>query len=169
VSHSRPRCREPGEARRRSIVTLLAAIFLPRRSEPYGILIRATFPRLRRSCINIRLRPCGAGVLGPDFLERGRSTVQDSTLVECQPAESRQIPARLSHLQEMIEHAAHLLPSQGPITAFVHHNTLHALEDLGFHEAVRQGSTLYGCEPYLSEDQYRREFAQGRIRLEDIR
>ncbi len=45
----------------------------------------------------------------------------------------------LGELAEVIDHAAHLLPQQGPITVFIHHNTLHALEDLPFHEARAQG------------------------------
>lgn len=67
-----------------------------------------------------------------------------------------------------IEHAAHLLPAQGPITAFVHHNTLHAFEDLDFDSAVRKGSKLFGCHPYLPEKQYREMLKSGRIRDEDI-
>jgi hypothetical protein len=63
----------------------------------------------------------------------------------------------------MVEHAAHVLPSQGPISVFVHHNTLHAFEELEFHDAVVQGATTYGCEPYLLEDRDRQELAQGRI------
>ncbi len=43
----------------------------------------------------------------------------------------------LERLQDAIDHAAHLLPAQGPITVFIHHNTLHALEDLPFTEAVK--------------------------------
>jgi uncharacterized protein YbcC (UPF0753/DUF2309 family) len=68
----------------------------------------------------------------------------------------------------MIEHAAHLLPSQGPISVFVHHNTLHAFEELNFHDALKRGSAIYRCEPYLSEDRYREELARGRILPDDV-
>ena len=80
----------------------------------------------------------------------------------------REQPAPLSHLEHAIEHAAHLLPAQGPITVFVHHNTLHAFEDLPFHEAVKKASRIFDCQPYLSEDRYRQELARGRIREEDL-
>jgi uncharacterized protein YbcC (UPF0753/DUF2309 family) len=78
-------------------------------------------------------------------------------------------PSSLSHLQEAIEHAAHLLPAQGPITVFVHHNTLHAFEDLPFDEAVKKGARIFGCHPYLKEDRYRQELGRGRIRFADLR
>lgn len=71
-------------------------------------------------------------------------------------------------IEHMVEHAAHVLPSQGAITAFVHHNTLHAFEDLPFDEAVRKGSEWFGCHPYFPEQRYRREYASGRIRREDL-
>src|SRR3569623_3209 len=74
----------------------------------------------------------------------------------------------LRKLNESIEHASHLLPAQGPITVFVHHNTLHAFEDLPFDEGVKEGATLYGCHPYLPEDFYRREVARGRISPDDL-
>ena len=73
-----------------------------------------------------------------------------------------------NNLLHLIEHAAHLLPSQGPITVFVHHNTLHAFEELHFDEALRESLKVYGCQPFLSEDRYRRELASGRIKEEDL-
>lgn len=73
-----------------------------------------------------------------------------------------------SPLEVVIEHAAHLLPSQGPITSFVHHNTLHAFEDLPFDEGVTTGGRLYGCHAYLPEEAYRREFERERIRRVDL-
>src|SRR3954470_14959877 len=71
----------------------------------------------------------------------------------------------LPHLSEVIEHASHLLPAQGPITVFIHHNTLHAFEDLPFNEAVKKGAHIFGCHPYLSEDRYREELRRGRVRF----
>lgn len=75
---------------------------------------------------------------------------------------------RLEHLQHAIEHAAHLLPAQGPITVFIHHNTLHAFEDLPFDEGVQAGAKVFGCHPYLPEERYRSDLSRGRIRLEDL-
>ncbi|HRH95732.1 MAG TPA: Na-translocating system protein MpsB, partial [Prosthecobacter sp.] len=75
----------------------------------------------------------------------------------------------LQHLAHQIQHAAHLLPAQGPIGVFIHHNTLHAFEHQTFDEAVRTGSLVFGCEPYLSEDRYREELTRGRIRFDELR
>jgi uncharacterized protein len=71
-------------------------------------------------------------------------------------------------LLHAIEHAAEMLPSQGPITSFVHHNTLHAFEHLSFDEGVRAGGRLFGCHAYLAEEQYRQKLSRGRIRLSDL-
>ena len=75
---------------------------------------------------------------------------------------------RLGRLRSAVEHASHLLPRQGPIGVFVHHNTLHAFEHLRFEQAVLEASRLFGAEPYMSEAAYRAELARGRIRLVDI-
>jgi uncharacterized protein len=76
--------------------------------------------------------------------------------------------AQLERLRHTIEHAAHLLPAQGPITVFIHHNTLHAFEDLQFFEAVEKGAKIFGCQPYLSEDRFREELGRGRILFKDL-
>jgi uncharacterized protein YbcC (UPF0753/DUF2309 family) len=75
----------------------------------------------------------------------------------------------LDRLRHLIDHAAHLLPAQGPITSFIHHNTLHAFEHLPFDEAVRLGAKVFGCQPYLTEDRFREKLARGRIRPDDLR
>ena len=75
---------------------------------------------------------------------------------------------RQENLRHMVNHVAHLLPKQGPIGVFVHHNTLHAFEDLPFEQAVIEAWTLFGAEPYMSEAAYRADLACGRIHLEDI-
>ncbi len=74
-------------------------------------------------------------------------------------------PPALQQLKEIIAHAAHLLPAQGPITRFIHHNTLHAFEDLPFAEAVKKAAQIFGCHPYLTEDRYRQKLGRGRIRF----
>jgi hypothetical protein len=75
---------------------------------------------------------------------------------------------RLEALEHAIEHAAHYLPAQGPITIFIHHNTLHAFEDCTFDEGVQRGAKLFGCEPYLPESRYREYLHRGRILPADI-
>ncbi|MFN2378293.1 MAG: DUF2309 domain-containing protein [Candidatus Binatia bacterium] len=74
----------------------------------------------------------------------------------------------LRELEKAVLDAAHLLPAQGPIGVFIHHNTLHAFEHLPFDEAVREGSRVFGCEPYLSEDRYREELTRGRILFAEL-
>ncbi len=72
---------------------------------------------------------------------------------------------RVSHL---IDHLGHLLPVQGPISVFIHHNTLHAFEHLPFEDAVKEASRIYGTEPYMTEEAFRRHFENGRITAEDV-
>ena len=76
--------------------------------------------------------------------------------------------SRREHLQHLVAHAAHLLPTQGPITVFVHHNTLHAFEHLPFEQAVRAAAKTLGCQPYLPEEQYREFLVSGRIRQDEL-
>jgi uncharacterized protein YbcC (UPF0753/DUF2309 family) len=71
-------------------------------------------------------------------------------------------------LSGIVDEVAHLLPAQGPISVFIHHNTLHAFEHLPFEEAVVIAGQKLGCEPFLSEDRYRTELRRGRITLRDV-
>jgi uncharacterized protein YbcC (UPF0753/DUF2309 family) len=67
-----------------------------------------------------------------------------------------------------VERVAHLLPAQGPIGVFIHHNTLHAFEDQPFEDAVVQAGRLFGCEPFLAEETYREALRWGRIVEHDV-
>lgn len=71
-------------------------------------------------------------------------------------------------LSAAIDHAAHLLPAQGPIGVFVHHNTLHHFEHLPFEDAVIEAAGIFGAEPYMTLDAYQREVGRGRILPEDV-
>ena len=83
------------------------------------------------------------------------------------PPDATNSPAQV--LRHAIDHAAHLLPAPGPITVFIHHNTLHAFEDQSFDDGVQRGGAVFGCKPYLPEDTYREKFRLGRIRPADVR
>ncbi len=84
-------------------------------------------------------------------------------------ADSQATATGESRIEEIVLHATLLLPAQGPIKVFVHHNTLHAFEDRKFEDGVIAGLDVFGGEPYFSEARYREEFRRGRIRLEDLK
>ena len=71
-------------------------------------------------------------------------------------------------LSPLIDRLAHLLPAQGPISIFIHHNTLHAFEHLPFEEAVERAAGRLGREPFLPESRYRHKLSSGRILARDV-
>lgn len=71
-------------------------------------------------------------------------------------------------IHSILESVAHLLPTQGPIDVFIHHNTLHAFEHLPFEEAVKEASKVYGAEAFLPEQRYLAEYRAGRITERDL-
>ncbi len=74
----------------------------------------------------------------------------------------------IEEIQHAIDHAAHLLPSQGPLTVFIHHNTLHAFEGMPFDEGVRAGAKTLNCRTMLPESWYRQAWKQGAFSTEDV-
>src|SRR5438105_3278495 len=77
-------------------------------------------------------------------------------------------PSSDDSLATVIDSLAHLLPAQGPISIFIHHNTLHAFEHVPFEEAVEHAAVRLDREPYLAEPRYRDKLASGRIRPKDV-
>lgn len=71
-------------------------------------------------------------------------------------------------LREVVERVAHFLPAQGPISVFIHHNTLHAFESQAFEDAVVRAGHLFQCKPFLAEETYRAELRRGRILVRDV-
>ena len=66
-------------------------------------------------------------------------------------------------LEHVIEHAKHLMPDQGPLPFFVHHNTIHHFETYDFFEGVKQASRAYGAKAFMSEEEFLLAFERGRI------
>ncbi|MES2516719.1 MAG: DUF2309 domain-containing protein [Bacteroidota bacterium] len=66
--------------------------------------------------------------------------------------------------KEIIHELKHFLPAQNPLKDFVHHNTLHAYQDMKFFEGIRKASEIFGYNVTLSLDEYRTLYANGRIR-----
>lgn len=76
---------------------------------------------------------------------------------------------RRDALREAVEHVGRLLPAQGPISVFIHHNLLHAFEGAPFEDAVAQAARIYGAEPFWPAARYREHFATGRLTETDLR
>jgi uncharacterized protein YbcC (UPF0753/DUF2309 family) len=76
--------------------------------------------------------------------------------------------AVLEHVAQAVDHIGHLLPAQGPIGVFVHHNTLHAFQHHSFHEAVVEAQRRLEVNGYLPEEVFRKHFKNGRITRRDI-
>jgi uncharacterized protein YbcC (UPF0753/DUF2309 family) len=85
------------------------------------------------------------------------------------PASSaRDINSSSHPLADLIDRLAHLLPAQGPISIFIHHNTLHAFEHMAFEDAVEAAAKRLACEPFLAEARYRDKLVSGRILAKDV-
>ena len=85
-----------------------------------------------------------------------------------EPTISEPASSRSLRLREILHHVAHLLPAQGPIGVFVHHNTLHAFEDLPFEQAVAEAAEIFRAEPFMKEEAYREQLRTGRILEIDV-
>ena len=78
-------------------------------------------------------------------------------------------PLPTDPLERGLSRARGILPDQGPIGVFIHHNTLHAFQHLPFHAGVQAGAAALGARPYLSLDRFRAEMRAGRIEDQDLR
>src|SRR6266702_107883 len=66
-------------------------------------------------------------------------------------------PKNKRHFDE--QHFLHMLkrylPTQGPLKDFVHHNTLHAFQDMKFYDAIFKASAIFGFQTTFSLTEYR--------------
>lgn len=64
---------------------------------------------------------------------------------------------------EVLHELKHFLPAQAPLKDFVHHNTLHAFQNLKFDKAIYSASAIFGYRVSLSLAEYRALYESGRI------
>lgn len=69
---------------------------------------------------------------------------------------------------QVIHDLKHFLPAQAPLMDFVHHNTLHAFQNLPFHEALEKANTQLGYQVYFPLETFRELYAQGRISIQQL-
>lgn len=58
----------------------------------------------------------------------------------------------------------HYLPSQTPLKDFIHHNTLHAFQDLKFYDGIFKASKIFGYQVTLQLADFRELYRIGRIK-----
>lgn len=68
-----------------------------------------------------------------------------------------------SDLNHIIHELGHYLPAQAPLKDFVHHNTLHAFQNLNFHDALQMASENFGYKTYLPVETFRALFESKKI------
>jgi uncharacterized protein len=58
----------------------------------------------------------------------------------------------------------HYLPTQTPLKDFIHHNSLHAFQDMKFYDAIFKASKIFGYQVTLQLSEFRKLYAIGRIK-----
>ncbi len=65
---------------------------------------------------------------------------------------------------KVIHDLKHYLPTQTPLKDFIHHNTLHAFQEMKFYDAIFKASAIFGFEVTFPVDDYRELYRNGRIK-----
>ncbi len=69
--------------------------------------------------------------------------------------------------EDIVHKLKHYLPSQTPLKDFIHHNSLHAFQQMKFYDAIFKASKIFGFQATLPLIDFRKLFEIGRIN-EDI-
>lgn len=65
--------------------------------------------------------------------------------------------------EDVLHKLKHFLPAQAPLKDFIHHNTLHAFQELDFFEATRTSAVMFGNKTTLSLTEFRELYRNGQI------
>jgi uncharacterized protein len=72
-------------------------------------------------------------------------------------------PSSIFNEEHVLHTLKHYLPTQGPLKDFVHHNSLHAFQDMSFYDAIFKASKIFGYKVTFSLAEYRNLYQIGRI------
>ena len=78
-------------------------------------------------------------------------------------ASSTQQPNPVFNEECVLHTLKHYLPSQGPLKDFVHHNSLHAFQEMKFYDAIFKASKIFGYKVTFSLAEYRNLYQVKRI------
>src|SRR5688572_30887464 len=65
---------------------------------------------------------------------------------------------------EVLHELKHYLPTQTPLKDFIHHNSLHAFQNMKFYDAIFRASKIFGYQVTLQLTEYRALYKNGRIK-----
>ncbi|MFA6260077.1 MAG: DUF2309 domain-containing protein [Bacteroidia bacterium] len=66
--------------------------------------------------------------------------------------------------QEVLHELKHYLPAQAPLKDFIHHNTLHAFQEMEFFEAIHSAKRFFGYRTTLSPNEYYSLYRENKIK-----
>ena len=72
-------------------------------------------------------------------------------------------------LHQLVQEASEPIAPFWPMKTFIAQNPIHGLEHLPFDQAIRKAKQLLGGNGYLSNDEYRQFYREGRIRDEGVK
>ncbi len=67
-------------------------------------------------------------------------------------------------VKHVLHEMKHYLPSQTPIKDFIHHNSLHAFQQMKFFDAIFKASKIFGFQATLPLHEFRQLYQVGRIK-----
>ena len=90
---------------------------------------------------------------------------EDSILEETEAHASVKHASTHSHFNEhkVLHELKHFLPAQAPLKDFIHHNSLHAFQNLHFEQATYNASKIFGYKISLPLDAFRTLYAEKKI------
>lgn len=92
------------------------------------------------------------------------SDFQRINIIDTDKAEAVNSDQITFNLDEVIHQLKHYLPAQSPLKDFIHHNSLHAFQNMKFYDAIFKASKIFGYSVTLQLSEYRKLFQDGRIK-----